>query len=105
MFQAYVQSVSVVSDACFKCFHLDVAYVAMAAHVCFKCLFLCVQMLQTYVVKVDLEVAYVAMAIHACLKSICFKCFLRFGLYVANVLFLYFKSRPGVVHVAIYAGG
>jgi hypothetical protein len=27
MFQAYVQSVSVVSDACFNCFHLDVAYV------------------------------------------------------------------------------
>jgi hypothetical protein len=39
MFQGYVQSVSVVSNICFKCFHLDVTYVAMAAHTCFKCLF------------------------------------------------------------------
>jgi hypothetical protein len=42
MFQAYVQSVSVVSDVCFKRFYLDVAIVAMAAHACFKCLFSCV---------------------------------------------------------------
>ena len=42
MFQAYVQSISVVSDTCFKCFHLDVAYIAMAAHACFKYLFSCV---------------------------------------------------------------
>jgi hypothetical protein len=42
MFQAYVQSVSVVLDISFKCFHLDVAYVAMVAHAYFKCLFSCV---------------------------------------------------------------
>jgi cell wall-associated NlpC family hydrolase len=67
--------------------------------------FICVQMLQNYVVQVDLEVAYIVMAIHTYLKSICFKCFIRFDLYVANVLFLCFKSRPGVTHVAIYVGG
>jgi hypothetical protein len=61
--------------------------------------FICVQMLQTYVVKVDLDIAYVAMTIHACLKSICFKCFIRFGLYVANVSSLCLKSRSGVAHV------
>jgi hypothetical protein len=34
MLQAYVSSVTVVSDVCFKYFHLDVAYVAMAIHAC-----------------------------------------------------------------------
>jgi hypothetical protein len=42
MFQAYVQSVYVVSDVCFKCFYLNVAYVVVAAHACFKYLFSCV---------------------------------------------------------------
>jgi hypothetical protein len=42
MFQAYVQRVSIVSDACFKCFHLDVAYITMATHTYFKYLFSCV---------------------------------------------------------------
>jgi hypothetical protein len=83
MFQAYVQSVSVVSVVCFKCFHLDVAYVVMAAHTCFECLFSCVQMFQIYVAKEDLNVAYVAMA-HVCFKSM-FQMFHLFQLYLVNV--------------------
>jgi hypothetical protein len=62
MFQVYVQSVLVVSDICFKCFHLDIAYVIMAAHACFKYLFSCVS-----VAKVDLDIAYVAMAKYTCM--------------------------------------
>jgi hypothetical protein len=66
VFQVYVQNVSVILDVCFKCFRLDVAYVAMAAHACFKYLFSCVSDLYC---KVDLHVAYVAMAIYACFNS------------------------------------
>jgi hypothetical protein len=69
IFQVYVQSVLVVSDTCFKCFHLDVAYIALDTHVSSVC-FHVFQMFQTYVAKVDLYVAYVAMAIHSCFKSI-----------------------------------
>jgi hypothetical protein len=42
IFQVYVQSVSIVSDVCFKCFHLDVAYITIATQAYFKCLFSCV---------------------------------------------------------------
>jgi hypothetical protein len=73
MFQAYVQSASVVSDVCFKCFNLDVAYVAMAAHTCFECLFHVFKMFQTYVAKGDQNVAYIAMVMQACFR--CFICF------------------------------
>ena len=60
MFQAYVQSISVVSDTCFKCFHLDVAYVCYSCiHVSTVC-FHVFQIFHTYVAKVDLDVAYVA---------------------------------------------
>jgi hypothetical protein len=70
MFQAYVQYVSVVSDTCFKCFHLDVACLLwLHTHVSSVC-FHVFQMFQIYFVKVDLNVAYVVMAIHACFKSI-----------------------------------
>jgi hypothetical protein len=61
MFQAYVQSVSVVSDIC-KCFHLDVTYVAMVRIHVSSVYFHVFQMFQTYVAKVDLNVAYVAIA-------------------------------------------
>jgi hypothetical protein len=45
MFQAYTQSVLVVSDTCFKCFHLDVAYVAMAIHMFQVFVFMCFRLM------------------------------------------------------------
>jgi hypothetical protein len=63
MFQAYVQSVSVVSDACFLCFHLDVAYVCYGCthmfqvfvFMCFRCC-ICLLWLHTYVSSVCFHV-------------------------------------------------
>jgi hypothetical protein len=47
MLQAYVLSVSDVSDVCFKCVYLNVAYVAMALPACSRCMF------PTYVASVS----------------------------------------------------
>jgi hypothetical protein len=77
---AYVSSVLVVSDVCFKHFtwmlHSLIWLYTHVSSVCFKCL----RCFQTYVAsvssditKVDLDVAYVVMAIHTCFK--CFICF------------------------------
>ena len=52
------------------------------------------QMFHLDVLKVDLGVAHVAMAIHAC-----FKYFICFHTYVANVLSGCFKSRSSVARV------
>jgi hypothetical protein len=97
MFQAYVQSVLVVSDAYFKCFHLYVACIAMVVHACFKCLFLCVSDVSDLCCKSDLDVAYVAIATH------------MFQEHVSNISYVLvvrckcFKSRLLVTHVAMRA--
>ena len=52
MLQTYVSSVLDVSDVCFKCVYLDVAYVAMALPICFKRMFQVVHIFRTYVVSV-----------------------------------------------------
>jgi hypothetical protein len=44
--------------------------------------------------KVDFGVAHVAMAIYAC-----FKCFIIFQTYIANVLSRCFKSRSSVAYI------
>jgi hypothetical protein len=87
IFQAYVQSVSIVSDACFKCFHLDVAYVCYGCthmfqvfvFMCFRCFRLNLQ--------VDLDVVYIVMAIHTYFKTIfemfmCFSCMLQIFIFM-----------------------
>ena len=50
MLQAYVLSVS---DVCFKCFHLDVAYVTIALYACFKSMFQVFHMFYTHVESVS----------------------------------------------------
>jgi hypothetical protein len=83
MLQTYVSSVSNVSDVCFKCVHLDVAYVAMTLTPMFIRLFQVVHMFHTYVAnvssfaKVDLDFAYATMPIHACFNRT-FKYFICF---------------------------
>jgi hypothetical protein len=47
------------------------------------------------VAKVDLDISYVAMTIHTC-----FKCFIYFQTYVANISSGCFKCRYGRVHVS-----
>jgi hypothetical protein len=59
MLQAYVSSVSDVSEICFKCFHTDVT-------------------------KVDQDIAYVAMVVHVYCKRM-FPMFLLFSDVVASV--------------------
>jgi hypothetical protein len=66
MLQTYVSSVSGVPDVCFKCVHIDAS-------------------------KVDLGVLYVTMAtLHV--SRVCFKCFIYFKLYVANISLWMFQN-------------
>jgi hypothetical protein len=67
MLQAYVSSISGVTDVLFQVFHLDIA-------------------------KVDLDVAYVAMTKYACCKLM-FQVFHVLQTYVANVSFGCFKGK------------
>jgi hypothetical protein len=69
--QAYVSNVSSVSTCLFQMLHLDVS-------------------------RVDLVLNMMQMVIH-----VCFKCFICLQMYIAYVSFRLFKSRSGVVHVAI----
>jgi hypothetical protein len=39
MLQAYVSTILDVSEICFKCVYLDIAYVVMPIHVCFSQMF------------------------------------------------------------------
>ena len=88
MLQAYVSSVSVVSNVCFKCFIMLLHMFAMALYACFKyfrCFRLVLQVFHLDVAKIDLDIAYVVMTKYACCKPM-FQVFQVFHTYVANIL-------------------
>jgi hypothetical protein len=85
MFQAYVSSVSCVSDVCFKCFilmmqkYIWMLYNMHVASICFKCLRCFIRMLQVFhldVAKVNLNIACVCNG---------FKCFQMFFASISDV--------------------
>jgi hypothetical protein len=106
MLQAYISSVSCVSDVCFKCFiwilHMLQWLYTHVLSICFKC-FICFRlMLQVFhldVAKVDLDIAYVAMTIHACFKHM-FQVFHLCSDVYYKCFFGCFKSRFGRAHVS-----
>jgi hypothetical protein len=75
MLQAYVSSVSVVLDVCFKCVDVDVAYVATVAHVCCKRLFPMFHLFfQTYVASVFIWMLHMFHTYVASILSVCCVC-------------------------------
>jgi hypothetical protein len=95
----------------------DVSYIAIVIHVCCKrlflmfCLFLDVRCKRVYLdvayvshicCKVFyLDVVYVCNCGFASVSDACFKCSICLHIYVASVVFGYFKSRLGLAHVAM----
>jgi hypothetical protein len=78
-------------DVCCKCFYLDVAYVF--THM-FASVF--VRMLHMFCNGFSSIFRF-----FASVSDTCFKCFIFLQTHVAKVLSRYFKSRSGVVYVAM----
>jgi hypothetical protein len=92
MLQAFISIVSsIFSGLCCECFYLDVAYVShIYLQVFLSGCCICVAM-----------VFQVFLGVFVSVSDTCFKCFIFLQTHVVKVLSECFKSRSGVVHVAM----